>query len=266
MRLKGKVAIVVGAGSAGPGMGNGKASAIIYAREGAKVLLVDNNLAAAEETKQMIIREKGECTTLQADVSLPKDCKLIMERCVEIFGKIDILHNNVGINIRGGLTECKEEDWDKILNINLTSVFLTCKYVIPFMEKNNSGSIINISSIGAIRTSKEFDVAYAVSKAGVIALTQEIAIQYAIKGIRANTILPGLIDTPRIYEKDKKAYGDNIEEKKENRSRLCPMGKQGDAWDIANASLFLASDEAKYITGTTLIVDGGLTRTFGSFN
>lgn len=269
MRLKGKIAIIVGAGSVGRGIGNGKATAILYAREGAKVMLVDKNIHSAKETKKLICEEQSKeevCFIFQADVCSARDCGQIMEQCIQKFGKIDILHNNVGINIRGGINLCTENDWINILNTNLTSMFLTCKYAIPFMEKNQRGSIINISSVGAIRTSKEFDVAYAVSKAGVIALTREIAIQYAKKGIRANTILPGLIDTPRIYGNEKKAYGNNIEEKKENRAKLCPMGKQGDAWDVAYASLFLASEESKYVTGTTLVVDGGLSGTFGMIN
>lgn len=268
MRLDGKVAIVIGAGSVGSGMGNGKACAILYAREGAKVMLVDNNLKAAEETKQIIIKEnKGDCFTFQADIQLSQDCKLIMEKCIEKYGKIDILHNNVGINIRDDINACKEEDWIKILNINLTGMFFTCKYAIPFMEQNSRGSIINISSLRAVRAEKVPATAYAVSKAGVIALTREIAIQYAKKGIRANSILPGLIDTPRIYLKEQAAaYGTNIEERRKNRAKICPMGREGDAWDIAYASLFLASDEAKYITGTTLIVDGGLASAYGNFD
>lgn len=267
MRLEGKVAIIVGAGSIGEGIGNGKASAILYAREGAKVMLVDNNLQAAEETKKAILEEnKADCFTFQADIQSSEDCKLIMEKCIYTYGKIDILHNNVGINIRDSISTCKEKDWLKIHNINLNGMFYTCKYAIPFMEKNNSGSIVNISSLRAIRAEKVPATAYASSKAGVIALTREIAIQYAKKGIRANVILPGMISTPRIYSNNQATlYGDDIEERKRNRAKICPMGREGDAWDVAYAALFLASDESKYITGTTLAIDGGLSCAYGTF-
>jgi len=267
MRLEGKVAIIIGAGSVGSGMGNGKASAILYAREGAKVLLVDYNLNAAEETRNIILQEGGkECISFQADVRYAEQCKGIMDKCISRFGKINILHNNVGINIRDDIEKCREEDWLNILNTNLTSMFYTCKYAIPFMLENNSGSIVNISSLRAIRGDGVPATAYSASKAGILALTREIAIQYAKKGIRANTVIPGKIDTPRIYTNKEKAYGDTIDEKKKNRTKVIPMGKEGDAWDVAYASLFLASDEAKYITGTTLIVDGGLSCVYGSFD
>ncbi len=268
MRLKGKVAIVIGAGSVGQGIGNGKACAILYAREGAKVMLVDKNLQAAEETRKIIYeKEKGDSFSFQANVQSSQDCKKIIEKCIEVYGKIDILHNNVGINIRDRIDTCKEEDWLKIHDINLNGMFYTCKYAIPFMEKNNSGSIINISSLRAIRTEKVPATAYASSKAGVIALTREIAIQFAKKNIRANVILPGMISTPRIYSnKQAAAYGDDLEERRKNRARICPMGREGDAWDVAYAALFLASDEAKYITGIILPIDGGLSCAYGNFD
>lgn len=263
IRIKGKVAIVTGAGSIGPGIGNGKASAILYAREGAKVMLVDKNIKAAEETKHLINNEGGECIAFEADVSRPNDCKNIAEKCVMYFGKIDILHNNVGINIPGGVVELSNENWEKTLNVNLSSMFFTCKYVLPYMEKQKSGSIVNIASVSAIRTSPIISVAYAVSKAGVIALSREVAIQYASKGIRANAILPGLMETPMVNISLVEAYGGNVQSMIRERDLLCPIGKQGDAWDTAYAALFLASDESKYITGTTLLVDGGLTSISG---
>lgn len=263
-RIRGLVAIVTGAGSSGPGMGNGKASAILYAREGAKVVLVDRSNKAAEETKNLIEDEGGKCVTFSADVSKSGDCKSIVEKCIRTFGRIDILHNNVGITIPGGVVETTEDDWNTVINTNLKSMFLTCKYVLPYMEKQRKGSIINIASINAIRTLPVIATAYAVSKAGVIALTREIAIQYASKGIRANTILPGLMNTPMVVAQlTGVEYGDNVAEITRKRDAACPMGKQGNGWDVAYAALYLASSEAKYITGTTLVVDGGLTCTVG---
>ena len=258
-RIKGKVVIVTGAGSIGPGMGNGKASAILYAREGAQVMLVDCNLRAAEETKNLIDKEGGECFTFKGDVTKSSDCRDMVKRCIQNYSRIDILHNNVGIIILGGVVETNEENWDKILNTNLKSMYLTCKYVLPYMEVQRSGSIVNIASVNAIRTPPIIATAYAVSKAGVIALTRDVAIQYSLKGIRANTILPGNMDTPMVIAPLINAYGGNIKEMKRKREGMSPMERQGDGWDTAYAALFLASDEAKYITGTTLIVDGGLT-------
>lgn len=260
-RLKGKAAIVAGAGSIGPGMGNGKATAIVFAREGARVMAVDLNLEAAEETRRLIQDEGGECIAFKADVSRAADCQDMIERCVQTFGRVDILHNNVGIGQWGGPVETSEETWDKVMDVNLKSMFLTCKYVIPYMEKQGGGSIINIASVGAIRSTLP-NVAYAASKAGVIALTREVAIQYAAKGIRVNVILPGLMKTPQaeFYNKDAWAGGD-IEEMWRRRDAMSPTGKQGEGWDTAYAALFLASDESRYVTGTSLVVDGGLSAT-----
>jgi len=257
-RVKGKVAIVTGAGSIGPGVGNGKAAAILYAREGAQVMLVDYNLKAAEETRSLIDKEGGDCITFKADVTKSADCKNLVEKCVQTYGKINILHNNVGIEIPGGVDEMSEEDWDKTMRVNLKSMFLTCKYAIPYMENQGSGSIINISSVNAIRNLPYISVAYSASKAGVIAFTREVAMQYASKGIRANTILPGLMNTPLVVASLTDAFGGNVEEMMKTRDAICPTGKQGEPWDVANLALFLASDESKYITGAALTIDGGL--------
>lgn len=258
-RLKGKIAIVTGGGSIGPGIGNGKAVAILYAREGASVMVVDSNLQAAEETKNIIIKDNGICIAFKADVSQSLDCKNMIKKCIQYFGRIDILHNNVGIEIPGGIDQASENDWNKTIDVNLKSMFLTCKYTLPYMEEQASGNIVNISSINAIRTLPALSVAYSSSKAGIIALTREIALQYAGKGIRANAILPGLINTPFVISSLTDAYGGKVQEMIKKRDAMCPMGKQGESWDVAYASLFLASDEAKYITGVTLVVDGGLT-------
>jgi NAD(P)-dependent dehydrogenase (short-subunit alcohol dehydrogenase family) len=259
-RLKGKVAIVTGAGSIGPGVGNGKASAIVYAREGARVMLVDLNLKAAEETKRLIDKEGGDCIVFKADVTKASDCQAMVDQCIQTFGRIDILHNNVGIVEPGGPVEVSEESWDRVMNVNLKSIFLTCKYVLPHMEKQKYGSIVNISSIAGIIVPYP-SVSYTASKAGVIALTRDIAIQYAKKGIRANSILPGLLNTPMVVASLTQSYGGDAAEMIKRRDAKCPTGKQGEAWDVAYAALFLASDEAKYITATTLVVDGGITAT-----
>jgi NAD(P)-dependent dehydrogenase (short-subunit alcohol dehydrogenase family) len=259
-QLKGKVAIITGAGSIGPGIGNGKASAVIYAREGARVMLVDHNLEAAEETKGLIDKEGGDCVTCKADVTKASNCESMVDQCIQTFGRVDILHNNVGIVEPGGPVEASEESWDRVMNVNLKSVFLTCKYVLPQMEKQKYGSIVNISSIAGIIVPYPA-VSYTASKAGIISLTRDIAIQYAKKGIRANTILPGLLNTPMVVASLTESYGGDAAEMMQTRDAKCPTGKQGEAWDVAYAALFLASDKAKYITATTLVVDGGITAT-----
>jgi NAD(P)-dependent dehydrogenase (short-subunit alcohol dehydrogenase family) len=262
-RLKDKVAVITGAGSIGPGWGNGKATAVLFARNGARVYAVDINLAAAEETKHIIDSEGGNCTIQKVDVTKADEVKGMIEQCIETYGHIDILHNNVGIVEVGGPVEISEGNWERVINVNLKSVFLTCKYCIPYMEKQSGGSIINVSSIASIRYVGYPSVSYNASKGAINQLTQNIAIQYAEKGIRANCILPGLMNTPMIVEPLKGAYGENnLEEMIKIRDEQCPMKKMGDAWDVAYAALFLASDESKYITGSQLVVDGGITCKF----
>ena len=261
--LRGKVALITGAGSIGPGWGNGKATAVVFAREGAKVFAVDIRLDAAEETKRIIEDESGECTTHQTDVSKADEVKAMVDRCLDTYGRIDILHNNVGIVEVGGPVEISEENWDRLFAVNIKSMFLTCKYVLPIMERQGRGAIVNISSVASIRYIGYPSASYNASKGAVNQLTQSIAVQYAAKGIRANCVLPGLMNTPFILEPLKGAYGPGgVEEMVRKRDAMVPMGKMGDAWDIAHASLFLASDEAKYITGVPLVVDGGLTCKF----
>lgn len=258
-RLKGKVALVTGAGSVGPGWGNGKATAVLFAREGAKVFGIDINLDAAEETRSIIDQEGGLCAVMKADVSKADEVQSMVERCITTFGRIDILHNNVGIVVVGGPVETDESTWDRVMAVNLKSMFLTCKYTIPHMERSGGGVIINVSSIAAIRYTGIPYITYYASKAGILGLTQGIALQYASKHIRCNAILPGLMDTPLIREPLKEFYAQgDIEAMIQIRNRLCPTGKMGEAWDVAHAALFLASDEAKYITGAQIVVDGGL--------
>jgi len=262
-RLKNKVAIVTGAGSVGPGWGNGKATAVLFAREGAKVYAVDINLNAAQETKEIIEKEGGICAVQKVDVSKSEEVKTMVDRCIETYGRIDILHNNVGIVVVGGPVEITEETWERVMSINLKSMFLTCKYVLPHMEKQGCGAIVNISSIAAIRYTGVPYVTYYTTKAGILGLTQGIALQYAEKNIRANAILPGLMNTPMIVEPLKGVYAaGDVDKMIEIRNKQCPTGKMGDAWDVAHAALFLASDEAKYITGAQIVVDGGITCKF----
>jgi NAD(P)-dependent dehydrogenase (short-subunit alcohol dehydrogenase family) len=257
-RVQGKAIIVTGAGSIGPGLGNGKASSILYAREGARVLLVDRDLGAAEETAKAIRAEGGHAATFACDVTDSAECRKMVETCLDAFGALDVLHNNVGFTIPGGPVELAEDDWDRVMRVNVKSMFLTCKHALPVMERQGRGAIVNTASVNAIRSLPVIAVAYSASKAAVIALTREVAMQYAAKGIRANAILPGLMDTPLVTAQLRDAYGGQMEAVRATRAALSPTGAQGDAWDTAHAALFLASEEAKYITGTTLVVDGGL--------
>ena len=224
------------------------------------MLAVDINLAAVEETRSIIAEEGGVCEVQQTDVTNAAQVEAMVERCLNIFGRIDILHNNVGIVEVGGPVEASEESWDRVCAVNLKSMLLTCKSVLPHMEKQGGGAIVNISSVTAIRYLGVPYVSYSSTKAAIVQLTQSVALQYAEKNIRANSILPGLMNTPMIVEPLKDAYASgDVEKMIEVRNQQCPTKKMGDAWDVAYAALFLASDEAKYITGTQLVVDGGLT-------
>ncbi len=250
---------MTGAGSVGPGVGNGKAAAILFAREGASVLLVDHSLEAAQETRRLIDEEGGSSLPFRADVSKSDECAAMVDECIRAYGRVDVLHNNVGIEIPGGIEDTSEDDWDRTLDVNLKSVFLTCKHTLPHMVRQGAGAIVNISSINGIRTLPALSGAYGASKAGMIALTREIAVEYASKGIRANAILPGMMRTPFVEASLTRAWGGDVEEMMRLRDAMVPIGKQGEPWDVARAALFLASDEAKYVTGTTLVVDGALT-------
>jgi len=258
-RVGGKVALVIGAGSVGPGWGNGKAAAVLYAREGARVMAVDRNREAAEETRGIIAGEGGDAAAFAADVSKGAEVEALVRATLERYGRIDVLHNNVGIVEVGGPVETSEESWDRVTAVNQRSMFLTLKHVLPAMERQGSGAIVNISSVAAIRGAGVHYASYSASKAAILGLTRSVALQYAPKQIRCNAILPGLMNTPMIREPLKDAYGGDVAKMIETRDRQCPMGHMGDAWDVAHAALFLASDEARYITGIELIVDGGLT-------
>jgi NAD(P)-dependent dehydrogenase (short-subunit alcohol dehydrogenase family) len=250
-RLAGKVAIVTGAGSRSEGIGNGRAAAILFAREGARVLLVDDNSAAADATQSMIAAEGGMAATFVADVTRGEDCRAMVEEAVRRWGKLDILDNNVGIAGRATVVDVDEADWDHLMRVNVTSMMLACKHAIPAMARNGGGAIVNISSIAAMRPRGL--TPYSVSKGAVIALTRAMAVDHAPQGIRVNCIAPGPVYTPMVYA------GGMSPEVREQRRRASPLGLEGTGWDIGWAALFLVSDEARYITGVVLPVDGGVT-------
>lgn len=256
-RLEGRTAIVFGAGSVGEGWGNGKASAVLYAREGARVACIDRDHAAALATADLIEHEGGQALALAADVTDLGQIRAAVDATLDAWSTIDILHNNVGTNTQGGPVDMSEAEWDRVMTINVKSMFLTCKCLLPIMEKNRRGAIVNISSLASIRWMHFNYISYYASKAAVNNFTRAVAMQYAEQGIRANTILPGLMDTPHIYQAMADHYPD-VSEMQRQRAAVTPMKRMGDGWDIAHAAVFLASDEAKYITGIELCVDGGL--------
>ncbi len=261
MRLAGKIAVVIGAGqSPGEGIGNGRATVIRFLQEGAKVLAVDRSIAAAEETADLARQAAGgECVAFEADVTKEATLAAAIAAAKTRWGRLDILHNNVGVSIAGGDApplEITEEAFDRIATINLRGTVMACKHALPIMREQHAGSIINISSVAAWE--KYPYVAYKATKAGMIAYTQQIAIQNAGFGIRANVILPGLMDTPMAVDTRARTTGrSRAEVAKERDARVPLRGRMGTAWDVANAALFLASDEANFITGVALPVDGG---------
>jgi NAD(P)-dependent dehydrogenase (short-subunit alcohol dehydrogenase family) len=258
LRLQDKVALVFGAGCVGQGWGNGKATAVAYAQEGAFVIAVDRNPDAAEQTRAIIAALGGQCVAFAADVIRSEDVARVVAETMAAQGRIDVLHNNVGTTIMGGPVELTEEQWDTVLDVNLRGAFLTCKHVLPVMVRQGKGAIINISSVAAIRYTGYPYAAYYAAKAGVNQFTVGLALQYARQGIRANAIMPGLMNPPLIHQQISGQYTDAAAMVKA-RDEACPMGRMGTAWDIASAAVFLASDEAQYITGVCLPVDGGLT-------
>jgi len=248
-RLEGKVAIITGAGSSGPGVGNGKAAAVLFAREGAKVLLVDAVRERAEETLAIIKQEGGEASVLEANVTNAEDCRNLVEAALDLYGRLDILDNNVGISRRGTVLEISEEDWDFVMAVNVKSIVLCSRYAIPRMIQSGGGSIINISSIAGLRAHSS--TPYTTSKAAVQGLTMSMAADHGPAGIRVNCIAPGLVYSPMVAPR-------MDADLREIRKNAAPLRTEGDSWDIGYAALFLASDESRWISGITLPVDAGL--------
>jgi NAD(P)-dependent dehydrogenase (short-subunit alcohol dehydrogenase family) len=261
-RLEGKVVMVFGAGSSGPGWGNGKAAAVAYAREGAKVVAIDLDAASVEETVGVIESEGSRALAVTADVTDSASIVKAVEQTMAAHERIDVLHNNVGVTTMGGPPDLDEVTWQRSLDINVGSVYRTTRAIIPHMIAQGGGVIINISSLASIRWSGYPYFAYYASKAAVNQATVAIALQYARNGIRANAILPGAIDTPLIYKQISSQYK-SVEEMREARNRAIPTGKMGTAWDVAWAAVFLASDEASFINGVCLPVDGGQSCSLG---
>ena len=264
MRLKDKIAIVVGGGqTSGETIGNGRATALRFAQEGATVLVVDYDEASAADTVKMITDEGGKGSTLQADVHREDDCRNIATTCAERYGRIDVLHNNVGRS-RGDkpTTELEADIWDELFELNLKAMFMTCKHALPIMREKKSGSIINISSTSSLCS--RGTIAYKTSKGAINTMTHMLALENAPYGVRANVIIPGLMDTPMAIERRANERGVDRKVVRDERNAQVPLlGRMGTAWDVANAALFLASDEAQYITGVMLPVDGGVSGKIG---
>jgi NAD(P)-dependent dehydrogenase (short-subunit alcohol dehydrogenase family) len=258
-RLKGKIAIVVGAGQTpGDTVGNGRATALLFAREGATVMLVDKRLDSAEETQALIAKEGGSAFCHQADITRPEDCRRMVDACLKVHGRFDIVDHVVGVSgEQRGILNVTEDDWDRITHVNLKGAFLVAKAIAPQLIKQESGSVIFVSSIASVATINF--LAYKASKAGVNALTQGLAIELAPHGVRVNAILPGLMDTPMAIENQAKLFNISKDELRRQRDSRVPLkGKMGSGWDVGYASLFLASDEARHVTGVLLPVDGGI--------
>ncbi|MDP2241470.1 MAG: SDR family NAD(P)-dependent oxidoreductase [Burkholderiales bacterium] len=260
--LTGKVAIVTGAGTVGAGWGNGKATAVLLARQGAQVFGTDIKREAVEDTRAIIEKEGGTCVTQVCNMTVSDEVKAAVDACLQRFGRIDILVNNVGGSAPGDPVAMSEEVWDAQLDHNLKTVFLGCKHVLPVMEKQGGGAIVNISSVAGFshQVGGRVHVAYSTAKSGLLGFTQSTAMAYVKKGIRCNLVVVGTMHTPLVEQRLTKQLGAaDAAALIAKRNAAVPMGRMGDAWDVAHAVLFLASDEARYITATSLTVDGGLT-------
>lgn len=258
-RLEGKVAIITGAGSVGPGWGNGRAAAALFAREGARVVATDIKLAAMAETEALLQEAGADYALCQCDVTDGNSVARLVHTAMDRFGRIDVLLNNVGGSAKGGALELSEEAWLAQINYNLTSVFLTCKHVLGVMKAQRSGAIINTASTSGIRWTGSAQVAYAAAKAGVIQFSRVTAVEYAPCNIRVNTVVPGQMHTPMVEARlAGQREGGDVASLLEKRQSRIPLPFMGDGRDTANAALFLASDEARFVTGTEIVVDGGM--------
>ena len=251
--LAGKVAIVTGGGAAGDGIGNGRAAAILLAKAGARVVVVDRDKALAGRTVEMIREVEGEAIALEADVTQARDCAAMVQAALDTFGRLDLLDNNVGIGSRGSVVDEPEETWRRVMQVNVESMFLAAKHAIPAMRRAGGGAIVNVSSISALRPRGL--TTYSVSKGAVIALTQAMAVDHGPEGIRVNCVAPGPVYTPMVYQRGMSA---TVRDRRRNASLL---KIEGTGWDIGHAVRYLLSDYARYITGHVLVVDGGTTVT-----
>jgi len=260
--LAGKVAFITGCGSQAEGWGNGKAIAVTFARQGAAIFGVDRDAAAAQETRRIVESEGGTLLVGVGDVTYKATVDALVADCVARFGRIDILVNNVGLSLPGDPATMSEDTWDSQMDVNLKSVFLCCKAVLPLMEAQGKGAIVSIASTAAIRYTGKPQAGYAAAKAGLVQFSKVVAVDYARRGVRLNCVLPGLMNTPMVEKiaRDFASSETGMDRAAffRRRHEQVPMGHMGEAWDVANATLFLASDEAKYVTGTEILVDGGL--------
>jgi NAD(P)-dependent dehydrogenase (short-subunit alcohol dehydrogenase family) len=252
--LEGKVAVVSGGGAAGDGIGNGRAAAILLAKAGARVVVVDRDKALAQRTVEMIKEAKGaEAIAVDADVTQARECARLVQAALDTFGRLDLLDNNVGIGSRGSVVDEPEENWRRVMQVNVETMFLTAKHAIPAMRRQGGGAIVNVSSISALRPRGL--TTYSVSKGAVIALTQAMAVDHGTEGIRVNCVAPGPVYTPMVYSR---GMSETARERRKNASLL---KIEGTGWDIGHAVRFLLSDFARYITGHVMVVDGGTTVT-----
>jgi len=249
--LRSKVAVVMGGGAAGTGIGNGRAAAILLARAGTKVIVVDRALDLAEQTVVMIKEQGGESVALAADITRDEDCAMVVKAAMDRFGRLDFLDNNVGIGSRGSVVDDSQENWRRVMQVNVETMFLAAKHAIPAMIRGGGGAIVNVSSISALRPRGL--TAYSASKGAVIALTRAMAVDHGKDGVRVNCVAPGPVYTPMVYQRGMSA------EARDRRRRASTLAIEGTGWDIGHAVRFLLSDYARYITGHTLVVDGGAT-------
>lgn len=249
--LKDKVGIVTGGGAAGDGIGNGRAAALLLARSGACVAVVDRKHELAERTAGMIAAEGGSAFAIEADITDEAACCEVVERTVERFGRLDLLDNNVGIGSRGSVVDESADGWRRVMQVNVETMFLASKHAIPAMRRSGGGAIVNVSSISALRPRGL--TAYSTSKGAVIALTRAMAVDHGKDNIRVNCVAPGPVYTPMVYGRGMS------EQARDQRRRASVLGIEGTGWDVGNAVRFLLSDQARYITGQTLVVDGGAT-------